>query len=141
MILSAQEEQAVTREFQKLVGPVRLTVFAAELGPESNQHAVALARGVAALSDKVSAQVLNPYIDRAQAEAYGVDSAAPVVVVEGARDFGLRFFGAPLGYEFANFIDAIIVASTGEPQLTAETKATLAALPQNVTIKVFTTPT
>jgi alkyl hydroperoxide reductase subunit AhpF len=141
MMLSAQDQQAIEGEFRKLRGPVRVTVFASELGGETNQHAVALAKEVAGLSDQLSVQVLNPFIDREQALAYGLDSAAPAIVVEGARDYGLRFFGAPLGYEFSNFIDAILVASTGEPELATETKAALAALTDPVTIKVFTTPT
>ena len=138
--LTAQDEAAVKKEFEKLGGPVKLTVFASELGGEHNTQAVALIREVAALSDKLSVTVLNPHIDKAQAAAYGVDTA-PVVVVEGARDYGLRFLGIPAGYEFPNLIDSIVAASTGEPALSAETKTALAGLAEDVTIKVFTTPT
>ena len=59
----------------------------------------------------------------------------------GARDYGIRFLGFPGGYEFANLIDSIIVASSGEPGLTESTVASLDALAEDVTIKVFTTPT
>jgi len=138
--LSAQDEQAVKKEFERIGGPVKLTVFASELGPETNAQTVALVREVAALSDKLSVSVLNPYIDREQAQAYGVE-VTPAVVVEGARDYGIRFLGIPAGYEFSNLIDAIVTASTGEASLTAETKASLDALAEDVTIKVFTTPT
>jgi hypothetical protein len=64
-----------------------------------------------------------------------------VVVVEGARDYGIRFLGMPGGYEFSNLIDSIIAVSTGEAGLSDETKTTLAGLTEDVTIKVFTTPT
>ena len=138
--LSAQDEQAVKKEFERIGGPVKLTVFASELGPETNAQTVALVKEVAALSDKLSVSVLNPYIDREQAQAYGVE-VTPAVVVEGARDYGIRFLGIPAGYEFSNLIDAIVTASTGEASLTAETKASLDALAEDVTIKVFTTPT
>jgi len=40
--LSPQDEQAVTKEFEKLTGPVTLTVFASELGPENNGQTVSL---------------------------------------------------------------------------------------------------
>jgi alkyl hydroperoxide reductase subunit AhpF len=138
--LTAQDEVAVKKEFEKLGGPVKLTVFAAELGGEHNTQTVALIREVAALSDKLSVTVLNPHIDKEQAAAYGVD-AAPVVVVEGARDYGIRFLGVPAGYEFSNLIDSIVTVSTGEPALTAETRTALEGLTEDVTIKVFTTPT
>lgn len=138
--LSARDEAAVRKEFERIGGPVKLTVFASELGGEHNTQTVALIREVAALSDQLSVSVLNPHIDREQAAAYGV-TEAPVVVVEGARDYGIRFLGLPGGYEFSNLIDSIIAVSTGEAGLSDETKSTLAGLTDDVTIKVFTTPT
>lgn len=138
--LSSQDERAVTQEFTKLTGPVTLTVFASELGPETNGQTVALIREVAALSDKISVKVLNPFIDRDQAQAYGVE-VAPAVVVEGARDYGIRFLGLPGGYEFANLVDSVIAASTGETSLGEGTRTALGELQEDVTIKVFTTPT
>ena len=138
--LTAQDEQAVKKEFERLGGPVKLIVFASELGPESNGQTVALVKEVAALSDKLSVSVLNPFIDREQAQAYDVE-VSPVVVVEGAEDYGIRFLGMPAGYEFSNLIDAIIAVSTGDAGLSAETKSALAALTEDVRIKVFATPT
>jgi hypothetical protein len=84
-------------------------------------------------------RVLNPFIEREQAAAYGIE-VTPAVVVEGAIDYGIRFLGLPGGYEFANLIDSIIAASTGQTGLSAETTAALAALPGDVDIKVFATP-
>ena len=63
------------------------------------------------------------------------------MAVEGSKDYGIRFLGVPAGYEFSNLIDAIIAVSRGEPQLKDESKAALAGLAQDVTIKVFATPT
>jgi alkyl hydroperoxide reductase subunit AhpF len=138
--LSEQDEQAVRTEFGRIGGPVKLTVFASELGGDTNQHTVALIREVAALDDRISVSVLNPHIDRAEAQAYGVD-VAPAVVVEGAQDYGIRFLGLPGGYEFSNLIDSIIAVSSGEAGLTDATKTALAGLTEDVVIKVFATPT
>jgi len=138
--LSAQDEQAVKKEFARIGGPVKLTVFASQLGAETNSQTVALVREVAALSDQLSVVVLNPHIERDQAQAYGVE-VAPAVVVEGTRDYGIRFLGLPAGYEFSNLIDSIVAVSTGESSLSEDTKTALADLAADVTIKVFTTPT
>jgi alkyl hydroperoxide reductase subunit AhpF len=138
--LQARDEAAVMKEFERIGGPVKLTVFATELGGDSNAQAVALIQEVAALSDQLSVTVLNPHIDRDQAAAYGI-TESPAVVVEGAQDYGIRFLGIPAGYEFSNLIDSIIAVSTGEAGLTDETKAALAGLTEDVTIKVFATPT
>ncbi len=137
--LSAQDEQAVKQEFERLGGPVKLTVFASELGQDSNRQTVALVKEVASLDERISVAVLNPHIERDQAEAYGVDST-PAVVVEGAEDYGIRFLGMPAGYEFSNLIDSIVAASRGEASLSDETKTALDGLTEDVVIKVFATP-
>ncbi len=139
-MLSDKDRDAVKKELEKLTGPVKLTVFTQELGSETCRQTEWLVREVVELSDKASMEVLNLVLDREKAEAYGVDRV-PAVVVEGARDYGIRFFGIPAGYEFTNLIDSIIVASTATPSLSAETRAALAGLASPVHIKVFTTPT
>ncbi|MBI2217860.1 MAG: hypothetical protein HYU51_11225 [Candidatus Rokubacteria bacterium] len=140
-ILTERDRQAVRAELAKLGGPVKLVVFsqslvAADLCRENEQ----LVREVAELSEQVSVEVLNPAIDRDRADAYGVDQV-PAMVVEGARDYGIRFLGVPSGYEFSNLIDAMIVVSTGEPELSDTTKSSLTGLAGDVDIKVFSTPT
>jgi alkyl hydroperoxide reductase subunit AhpF len=140
-ILSTRDEEAVRKEFQRIEGPVKLVVFSQELvaGDLCRQNEQ-LVREVAALDTRISVEVLNPAIDRERAEAYGVDQV-PAIVVEGARDYGIRFFGIPSGYEFSNLIDSIIVASSGEAALSEATKTSLATLTGDVHIKVFSTPT
>ena len=88
----------------------------------------------------IDAYLDDEFDDRERAEAYGVDQV-PAIAVEGARDYGLRFLGIPSGYEFTNLIDALVIASTGEPTLAEETKSTLRGLTTRVDIKVFSTPT
>jgi len=138
--LTAQDELAVQKEFEKLMGPVTLTVFASGLGAENNAQTVSLIKEVGALSDKITVKVLNPHIEREETAAYGV-SDTPAVAVEGARDYGIRFLGIPAGYEFSNLIDSIVAVSRGESQLKDESKTALAGLTEDVTIKVFATPT
>jgi alkyl hydroperoxide reductase subunit AhpF len=139
--LRPQDEAVVRKELEAIVAPVKVVVFASELGPETNAQTVALMKEVAALSEKITLEVLNPFIDRERAEAYGLDDLTPVIVVEGERDYGIRFIGIPAGYEFRNFLDSLLLASTGDPALSEATTASLAALAEDVTIKVFSTPT
>ncbi len=140
-VLTERDRAAVRKEFEKLAGPVKLVVFSQELaaGDLCRQNE-ALVREVAELADTITVEVLNLAIDRERAERYGVDQV-PAIVVEGARDSGIRFYGIPAGYEFSNLIDSIIVVSTGQPALSEETVASLRALAADVDIKVFSTPT
>jgi alkyl hydroperoxide reductase subunit AhpF len=139
--LGAREQGEVQKQFQSLRDPVKLVVFSQELAAadlcRQNEQ---LVREVAGLDDRLSVEVLNLAIDRERAEAYGIDRV-PAIVVEGARDYGIRFYGVPSGYEFSNLIDAIAVVSTGEPALAEETRTALAQLDSDVDIKVFSTPT
>jgi alkyl hydroperoxide reductase subunit AhpF len=141
-LLNERDQAAVRKEFEKIAGPVKLVVFsqaleAAELCRQNEE----LVNEVAALApDTITVEVLNPAIDKERAEAYGIDRV-PAIVVEGARDYGIRFLGIPAGYEFSNLIDSIIVASTGAAGLSADTQRALAELTGDVDIKVFSTPT
>ena len=140
-ILQSRDEEAVRKEFERIGGPVKLVVFSQELAAadlcRQNEQ---LVKEVASLNEQISVEVLNLAIDRDRAAAYKVDQV-PAIVVEGAKDYGIRFFGIPSGYEFSNLIDSIILASTGTPQLTEQTKTSLRSLPGDVEIKVFSTPT
>jgi alkyl hydroperoxide reductase subunit AhpF len=130
-ILTERDRAAVRDELARLAGPVKLVVFTSQL--EASEYALEterLVREVAECSDQVTVELLNLHIDR-----------MPAIVVEGARDYGIRFFGIPMGYEFTNLIDAMVAASSGVPSLGAETLERLAGLRERVHIQVFTTPT
>jgi alkyl hydroperoxide reductase subunit AhpF len=140
-ILQPRDEDAVRKEFQRIAGPVKLVVFSQELvAADLCRQNEQLMREVAALSDRISIEMLNPAVDRERAAAYGIDQV-PATVVEGARDYGVRFLGIPAGYEFSNLIDSIVAVSSGEAALRDDTKASLATLTGDIQIKVFSTPT
>jgi alkyl hydroperoxide reductase subunit AhpF len=140
-ILTERDRAAVRTELAKLAGPVRLIVFSTSLeASEFCAETERLVREVAECSDQVTVEILNLHIDRERAEAYGVDRV-PAIVVEGGRDYGIRFFGIPMGYEFTNLIDSMIAASSGTPSLGAETLDRLAGLKERIHIQVFSTPT
>jgi glutaredoxin-like protein len=138
--LSDRDRQAVQQELAKLAGPVKLIVFTQELGAETCVQTEQLLKEVADLSDQVSLEIYNLILDREKTEQYGVDRV-PAIVVEGARDYGIRFYGLPAGYEFSNLIDSMLLASSGRPQLSDETLDRVASVQKPVSIQVFTTPT
>src|SRR6266576_2520120 len=72
-ILQPRDEDAVRTEFARIAGPVKLVVFSQELvaGDLCRQNEQ-LIREVAALSDQISVEVLNPAIDKERAQAYGI---------------------------------------------------------------------
>ena len=70
----------------------------------------------------------------------GIDKI-PAIAVIGEKDYGIRFYGIPAGYEFSSLLNAILMVSTGIVKLTDETKAWLANLQKPLHLQVFVTPT
>jgi len=139
-ILSDRDRQAVTEQLAKLAGPVKLVTFGATLGSEYSAENERLLREVAVCSDRVTLEVYNLHLDREKAAAYGVERV-PTTIVEGARDYGIRFVGIPSGYEFSNLIDGLLLAASGDPHLTPTTLERIQALTEPVHLQVFATPT
>jgi len=139
-ILSDEIQARLERELEGLPREVKLVVFTQEVECAHCRENTALAQEVAALSDKIALEVYNFALDREAVERYQVDKI-PALVVEGERDYGIRFYGVPAGYEFGSLIEAIKVVATGESGLAPETKAALRGLKRPVHLQVFVTLT
>src|SRR6266513_254310 len=99
-----------------------------------------LLEDVVSCSGQVTLEVHDRISDPASSTAYGVDRV-PAIVVLGARDYGIRYYGLPAGYELATLLDIIVDAGRGTADLEAATRAAVAQLPADVHLRVFVTPT
>jgi glutaredoxin-like protein len=95
---------------------------------------------LAELSDKIRLQVYDFEKDKTEVEQYKVDKI-PAIVMMDEKDYGIRFYGIPAGYEFTSLIEAIKMISSGETMLSAEGKKFLDGLEKEVHLQVFVTPT
>jgi hypothetical protein len=105
------------------------------------------------LSSNLQLQTYNFAIDQDAVAQYAIPRIPAIAVVrleaiasDGGtetreRDYGIRFYGVPAGYEFAALLGAIQDVSSGESGLQAGSKAALAQLATPVHFQVFTTPT
>jgi len=139
-LLNDKVMEQVKKEFENLVGPVKLVNFTQELECEFCSDTRRLIEEVASLSPRLSVEVYNFQIDRDKVQAYGIDKI-PATVVVGAKDFGVRFYGIPSGYEFSSLIGGIFDVSWGSSGLSQATRDALRAITKPVHIQVFTTPT
>ncbi len=141
MGLIRDDDIAEIRErFKPMVNPVKLVHFTQELNLEYGREAKQLLEEVAATSDKISLEVFNFLIDKEKAAEYGVDKV-PATVIRNGKDYGIRFYGIPAGYEFANLLDAIFSVSAGDSGLSEDTKEKLKTISQPLHLEVFVTPT
>ena len=139
-LLDAEVKEEVARRLGTLTGPVRLVMFTQEIECEYCSETRQLVQEVADLSAHVTATVYDLVADSARADELGVDKI-PAIAVIGERDYGIRFYGIPSGYEFTSLLAAIETAAAGEVDLAQATLETLSRLSTPVHMQVFVTPT
>lgn len=143
-LLDNDTRNQLTEMFESLQKSVKVVVFTQEFECQYCTETRQIAEELAALSDKISLKVYDFVADKALADQYGIDKIPATIIVEGGdegKDFGIRYYGIPSGYEFSSLIQDVIMVSAGDPQLSEETKAWLAALETPVHLQVFVTPT
>jgi len=130
----------IRERLKDMVLPVKLVHFTQELNLEYGREAKQLLTELLALTDKLSLEVYNFLLDKDKVSEYGIDKV-PATAVRNGKDYGIRFYGLPAGYEFATLLDAILSVSQGDSGLKAENKEKLAKVSQPVHLQVFVTPT
>ncbi len=139
-LLKEKDREIVKKELQKLKNKVNLIVFTQELECEYCKETRELVEEISKLSDKINYEVYNFAIDKAKVEEYGIDKI-PAIAIKGEKDYGIRFYGIPAGYEFTTLIEDIIDVSNEESGLLSQTKEKIKSIDKPVHIQVFVTPT
>ncbi len=65
----------------------------------------------------------------------------PALVIHGAKEYKIRYFGVPSGLELNPFIQTIVTVSRGDIDLPQPIVENIASITDPVHIQVFTTPT
>jgi glutaredoxin-like protein len=139
-LLKKQDQDALRQQFRTLTQPVTLVLFTEELNCQYCRETKQLLEEVTALSDKLTLQVLNLHVDKEQAQDYQIDKT-PALVIKNGKDYGIRQYGIPSGYEFASLIQDIQMVSAGDSGLKPKTKAALQEIDAPLHFQVFVTPT
>lgn len=137
-------DEKVTKEVKKrlagLPHPVKIINFTQELECQFCKETRELVEDVAALSDKITLEKYDLVKNQGMAKKFNIDKI-PATIVMGEKDYGIRFFGIPSGYEFSTLLEAILMVSRRDSGLSEETRQQLAALKQKLHLQVFITPT
>jgi alkyl hydroperoxide reductase subunit AhpF len=129
------------QEFAKLAHPVRLAVFSQALADPESEQVKRLVEELAALEPKIIAESYNFVLDKAKVDAMGIRRSPAIAILGADKDYGIRMYGLPSGYEFGTLIDAILDVSSGESGLSEPTRAALQQISTPVHLQVFSTPT
>jgi len=140
-IVDQKQRETLTKEFtQKMVNDVRLVVFTQEVPCMYCKETVDVATELSQISAKIKLEVYDFVKDQTRAKEFRIDKI-PAIAVIGSKDFGVRFYGIPSGYEFNSLIGAIIDVSRGESGLSQKNKDLIRNIDKAVHIQVFVTPT
>lgn len=123
-----------------LKNPVNITYFTMELECQSCQQTHELLNEIVSLSDLISLSVFKFDIDKEKVKEYNIEKI-PAIVIMSDKDYGIRFYGLPSGYEFASLLEAVIMVSKQETGLKEESLQKIAKLSKPVHIQVFVTNT
>jgi alkyl hydroperoxide reductase subunit AhpF len=140
-LLTDEVTAELSEAFAGLVNPVRLVVFSQALAEPVSEEVRRLVEELAALDERLSAESRNFVLDQERASELGIERIPAIAVLGEDKDYGVRLYGLPTGYEFGSLIESILDVSRGASSLSEETRAGLAALDRDVRLRVFSTPT
>jgi glutaredoxin-like protein len=140
-LLKDSDRELLRAEFaQRLVNPVKIVFFTQAQDCMLCQPTGEIINELLPLSDKLSLEKIDFTADPEAAKRYGIDKI-PAIALVGAKDYGVRFYGIPAGFEFTTLVADIIDVSRGETQLSPGAKEQIRAIAKPVSIQVFISPT
>ena len=137
---SDDEMRALTERLSGMTGPVQLVFFTQTFGCDTCTTTRRVLDDLARANPLITIEEKNMVLDSADVERFGI-IAAPGVAIVGDRDRGLRFYGAPEGYELVSLLEAILLASAADSGLTEDSRALIATLEEPRALQIFSTPT
>jgi glutaredoxin-like protein len=138
-LLQEKDKEYLKNEFSKLKNDVKLVLFTQEEDCTYCNDEKMLIDELGSLSDKIKVEHYDYATQNDKKEQYKIDKY-PALIIEGVRDYGIRYYGIPAGYEFASVIEDIMDVSEGSSHLTEESKKKLQAINKPIRIQVFVTP-
>lgn len=139
-LLKDEDRRKVEDILRAISHPVRVVFFTQSVECQHCQMTRELLGELAALNSHISVEVLDFVDDSGRAEAFGVDKI-PATIVMGDKDYGIRFFGVPAGYEFMSLIEALVDVGKRDHGLPDSILAQLARVDQPVHMQAMVTPT
>lgn len=140
MVISVSQKEELKKRFSELTEDVKLIVFTQENECQFCKEARDVALELGTLSPKIKTKVYDFVLNGDEALNYNIKKI-PAIAIVGRRDYGIRYYGVPAGYEFSALVDAIFDVSKGTTNLSDAIKKKLAEIKKPVHIQSFVSPT
>jgi glutaredoxin-like protein len=139
-LLKDKDKTKVTNTLKGITNPVTIVMFTQEIECQHCEMTRTLLEEVSNLSDRITLEVHDFVADKELAKKYGVDKI-PATVLIGEKDYGIRFFGVPAGYEFNVLVQDIRDVGKRDPGLSDKVLSELAKIDQPVHLQTIISPT
>lgn len=140
--LLGKDRESVEKILNDLPNKVKLIYFTQDLECQYCRETHMLVDELAEISDNLTTEVYNFQINTDMVEKYAVDKIPALAIVdEDGRDYGIRYYGIPVGYEFTSLLEGIKMVGKGESGLSDDLKTNLKQITTPVHLQVFVTPT
>lgn len=136
------DAKQVKKILETLPRKVKLIYFTQELECQYCRETHQLMQELSELGgDNIELEVYNFVTDKEQVEKYKIDKIPALAVTSEDKDYGIRYYGIPSGYEFSSVLEDIQEVAKGEPSVSDETKKLMTKITQPLHLQVFVTPT
>lgn len=140
-LLSEQDSKFLSKDFEtKLNSDIKILFFKSENNCLYCNETRDILLEISQLSSKITIEEFDLDKDKEKAAEYSV-KRAPCIVIEGDKDYGVRFYGIPAGQEFMTLIHGIMNVSAKDTALSEKTVEKLKEIKRPYNIQVFVTPT
>ncbi len=140
MILNDIQKEQIKKQFEKLTGDVELIVFTQENECLFCKDTRELILELGTLSPKIKTKVYDFVKNGDEDIKYNI-KRIPAIAIIGNKDYGIRYYGMPVGYEFPVIVDDIIDVSKGTTSLPDSVKKRLPEIKKPVHLQIFVSPT
>ena len=142
MYLDDKIKAELKTQLSVLTKNVKIVYFTQTLECQYCNETKQILNELSEVSDKLILEVKNFVNDKDDADKYGVTQIpATVLLDENDKDYGIKFYGIPSGYEFASLLEDIKMLGTGKSGLSPELEAEIQKISSDVHMQVFVTPT
>ena len=142
MYLDDKIKAELKTQLSVLTKNVKIVYFTQTLECQYCNETKQILNELSEVSDKLILEVKNFVNDKDYADKYGVTQIpATVLLDENDKDYGIKFYGIPSGYEFASLLEDIKMLGTGKSGLSPELEAEIQKISSDVHMQVFVTPT
>ena len=139
-ILKDYERAYIKSVFGLVKNTVNISFFTQTHENQSGRETRKILEEISSISDKIHLNCYDFDKDSDAVEKYQINKL-PATIIEGSKDFGIRYFGVPGGYLVSSLVEDVIQISKDESELSNQSKKKLEKINQPLYLMIFVTPT